>query len=349
MLIIVGSPWQALLAKSYILKENIVNPQYAIEKSSPKSYAEIIKILNAPEEAVRLTVEWGQLSVLSKSKASIASAYIDSIIMCLKQDYFVNVDTVLVFSEQTVLFKIIYDLFGVSKTYIKSEDGILDYLPELKSHSLLKQLAGYLFIQSKVKYYLYKNYYGIFNQVIMFCRVEDVTPDRYVPLASLKNEFLTVLREAYQVTSNAFEQKDVLLLCQSLSEDKVVPLDDELDLYKKFIHRCNDLKLSVIIKPHPRSCKEKIEALSKLTSDQVVFFEDYGIPAESMLLSGGFKEVVGIYSNTIIYAHEFFGVKGISLLTPKMIGLLARKEKKRFTYIYTQLRKYFSDEYTVFE
>lgn len=351
MLIIVGSPWQALLAKSYILKENITDPQYVIEKSSPKSYAEIIKILDAEETAIRLIVEWGQLSVLSKSKAAIASAYIDLITGSLKQEYFKKVETVLVFSEQTVVFKIIYDLFGDRKTYIKSEDGILDYLPELKNHGLLKRIAGYLFLQSKVKYYVYKNYYHIFNKVIMSCRVQEVSPDRYIPLSSLKTEFLSVLKEAYQISAagDTFKDKDVLLLCQSLSEDKVMSLAEELNLYEKFIRRCNDLKLSVIIKPHPRSCAEKIEALSKLTSDQVMFFEDYGIPAESMLLSGKFKEVVGIYSNTIIYANEFFGVKGISLLTPEMISLLARKEKKRFTYIYAQLRKYFSDEYTVFE
>ncbi|MGY0034902.1 polysialyltransferase family glycosyltransferase [Pedobacter sp. NJ-S-72] len=132
MLIIVGSPWQALLAKSYILKENITDPQYVIEKSSPKSYAEIIKILNAEETAIRLIVEWSQLSVLSKSKAAIASAYIDFLIESLKHEYFKKVETVLVFSEQTVVFKIIYDLFGDRKIYIKSEDGILDYLPELK-------------------------------------------------------------------------------------------------------------------------------------------------------------------------------------------------------------------------
>ncbi|MBB6271614.1 hypothetical protein HDF26_002071 [Pedobacter cryoconitis] len=351
MLIIVGSPWQALLAKSYILKENITDPQYVIEKSSPKSYAEIVKILNAEETAIRLIVEWGQLSVLSRAKSAIASAYIDFITESLKHEYFKKVETILVFSEQTVLFKIIYDLFGDRKIYIKSEDGILDYLPELKNHGLLKKIVGYLFLQSRVKYYVYKNYYHIFSKVIMSCRVEEVSAGRYFPLSVLKEEFLTVLKEAYPVNTavDTFKDKDVLLLCQSLSEDKVVPLQEELRLYEKFIRRCNDLKLSVIIKPHPRSCAEKIEALSKLTSATVLFFEDYGIPAESMLLSGKFKEVVGIYSNTIIYANEFFGVRGISLLTPGMIDLLARKEKKRFTYIYAQLRKYFSDEYTVFE
>ena len=351
MLIIVGSPWQALLAKSYILKENITDPQYLIEKSSPKSFAEIIKILDADENSIRMIIEWPKLSVLSKAKANIASDYIDAIIQTLRQEYFKTVETILVFSEQTVLFKIIYDLFGASKTYIKSEDGILDYLPGLKHHSLLKQIAGYLFIRSKVKYYVYKNYYPIFSQVIMFSKVEAVSEERYVPLTILKQELLSVLKTAYQLTGGAdtFKGKDVLLLCQSLSEDKVIPLQEELKLYEKFIQRCNDTKLTVIIKPHPRSCPEKIEALSKLTSSQVEFFEDYGIPAESMLLNGKFKEVVGIYSNTIIYAHQFFGVKGISLLTPAMIDLLARKEKKKFTYIYAQLRKYFSDEYTVFQ
>lgn len=351
MLIIVGSPWQALLAKSYILKENITDPQYIIEKSSPKSFAEIIKILDADPDSIRMIIEWSQLSVLSRAKANIASSYIDAIKQALQHDYFKTVEKILVFSEQTVLFKIIYDLFGDGKTYLKSEDGILDYLPELKHHSLLKQIAGYMFIQSKVKYYVYKNYYHIFSQVIMFSKVEEVSPERYVPLANLKKEFLTVLKTAYQITegSDTFKGKDVLLLCQSLSEDKVVPLEEELKLYEKFIQRCNDLKMTVIIKPHPRSCPEKIEALSKLTSNRVEFFEDYGIPAESMLLNGKFKEVVGVYSNTIIYAHEFFGVKGISLLTPQMIERLARKEKKKFTYIYAQLRKYFSNEYTVFQ
>ncbi|KIO77543.1 hypothetical protein TH53_08910 [Pedobacter lusitanus] len=339
------------MAKSYLLKENITDPQYVIEKSSPKSFGEIMKILNADEKAIRLIVEWGQLSVLSKTKSAIASAYIDSIIESLKQEYFTKVEKILVFSEQTVLFKLIYSLFGNSKTYIKSEDGILDYLPGLKAHSLLKQIAGYLFLGSKVKYYVYKNYYHLFDQVIMFRRVEEVSPERYVPLISLKKEFLAVLNQAYNITAggDAFQDKDVLLLCQSLSEDKVIPLQEELNLYSKFIQRCNDLKMSVIIKPHPRSCAEKIEALNKLTSGSVTFFEDYGIPAETMLLSGKFKEVVGIYSNTIIYAHEFFGVKGISLLTPQMINLLAGKEKKKFTYIYARLRKYFAEEYTVFE
>ncbi|MBB5635203.1 hypothetical protein HDE68_001088 [Pedobacter cryoconitis] len=349
MLIIVGSPWQALLAKSYILKENITDPQYVIEKSSPKSYAEIVKILNAEETAIRLIVEWGQLSVLSRAKAASASAYIDFIIESLKHEYFKKVETILVFSEQTVLFKVIYDLFGDRKIYIKSEDGILDYLPGIRGHGLLKLMAGYLFLRSKVKYYGYKNSYHIFNKVIMSCRVEEVDPKGYVPLSYLKTAFLTVLKDAYQITADTFKDKDVLLLCQSLSEDKVVSLQEEMRLYEKFIQRCNELELSVIIKPHPRSCAEKIEALSKLTSDKVVFFEDYGLPAEYMLLTGRFKEVVGIYSNTIIYANEFFGVKGISLLTPGMIGLLERKEKKKFTYIYAQLRKYFSDEYTVFE
>ncbi|MGY0034903.1 polysialyltransferase family glycosyltransferase [Pedobacter sp. NJ-S-72] len=176
---------------------------------------------------------------------------------------------------------------------------------------LLKRIAGYLFLQSKVKYYVYKNYYHLFNKVIMSCRVEEVSPDRYIPLAGLKTEFLSVLKEAYQIsaTGDTFKDKDVLLLCQSLSEDKVMSLEEELNLYEKFVHRCNDLKLSVIIKPHPRSCAEKIEALSKLTSDQVMFFEDYGIPAESMLLSGKFKEVVGVYSNTLSMRMNFSGLK----------------------------------------
>ena len=351
MLIIVGSPWQALLAKSYILKEKIEHPQYVIEKSSPKSYAEIIKILNVEEQDIRITIEWGRLSVLSFDKAKKASAYIDEILSNLKEEYFQKVEMVLVFSEQTVFFKIFYDVFGDTKTYLKSEDGILDYLSKLKHHGVTKKIAGYLLMGAKTKYYVYKSYFPIFRKVIMFRKMTEVSGDQYVPLTSLKKEFLAVLKEAYALggAEDGFKDKDVLLITQSLSEDKVMSLEEEMKLYEKFIQRCNDLNLSVIIKPHPRSYPEKIAALTALTSQHVQFFEDYGIPAESMLLSGKFKEVVGIYSNTIIYANEFFGVKGISLLTPGVIDLLKQKEKKRFDYIYSRLKEYFSEDYTVFQ
>lgn len=349
MLIIVGSPWQALLAKSYILKENILNAQYVIEKSSEKSYAEIIKILDVDESAIRIIIEWQKLTVLSVAKATIASAYIDGIISSLKLRYFKDVRTILVFSEQTVFFKIFYDLFGNEKTYLKSEDGILDYLPKLKEHSTWKKVAGYLFIGSKIKYYVYKSYFPQFQNVIMFRRLKEVTPDRYIPLSTIKSEFLSVLKKSYPLSESgqSFRDRDVLLLCQSLSEDKVMPLEEEMKLYQNFIERCNRQHLSVIIKPHPRSFPEKIEGLKALCSERVEFFDDYGIPAESMLLNGNFKEVVGVYSNTIIYANEFFGVKGISLLKPEVIDVLKKKEKKRFDYIYDRLKEYFSEEYTI--
>ena len=344
MLIILGSPWHAILAKSYIAKYKINDCKFIIEKANDRAFDEIVSILDIKKEDVILTIELESFRILPINKVKETLHYIRHIKTTVRKAGFCEQKTVLVFAEQNMFFKIFYDTFGETKIYIKIEDGILDYLPMLKFSSKLKQILAFTLIGGNYKYYTYRDFFSVFKQVLMLKKPSSVKEDCYISLLVLQKNIQQTLNKKYdiKVLDNIVRTpQTILFLCQSLSEDNFVDMESEIAIYEEYIKGKVLEGFFVLIKMHPRNSLEKLEAVKQIISkypDNTSLFEVQSMPAEALLSGGHFHSIVGMYSNTIIYSKSFFNVEGVSLLSDNLVSKVGVKHRKRIAYIAKELQ-----------
>ena len=220
MVIILGSPWQAIIAVSYIENKGIPKDSisFMIEKSSKQSYNQILKILNLKGNELKTVFifEWNEFAPLKLNKLN----QIRKSIKKLKQQLLnysplLNANELIVFCESNPLFQLIYFLFKKNKTYLKFEDGVLDYLDKLNKDSFLKGIIKKIMLLNFSYLYGKVENYTAFKNVYMFKKKPNVESDKFVSLLFLKENIKSVLVKVDPPTKINYENKSVLLLTQS--------------------------------------------------------------------------------------------------------------------------------------
>ena len=84
--------------------------------------------------------------------------------------------------------------------------------------------------------------------------------------------------------NNNSNKETVLFITEPLSEDDLITLDEELEIYKELIEKFNDKR--IIIKPHPRETKNYLELFPN-----VEVLED-SFPIELLELIGFTPDIV---------------------------------------------------------
>ncbi len=350
MVIIVGSPWQAVIAISFIENKRIPmdSINFMVEKSSNPSFEQILKILGVEDESLNniFIFDWSHFVPLKLSQISQIRSSIKKLkVQLLEHKELQSSKEIIVFSESNLLFHLIYSLFGKNKMYSKFDDGVLDYLEELNRDSIFKKITKKLFLLNYSHLYSKMNDYSIFKRVVMFKKKQNVDISKYVDLIFLKRNIKTVLLRTYSSSDIINPKESVLLLTQSLSEDKVLGFKYELEIYSNIIAGFSEKGIKTVVKAHPRSSLQKVAHLKSLCKKyDAIYFEELGIPAEVLLLKNNYKYVIGMYSNTIIYSNELFDVKSITAINQNLINLAKGKNKLKLHYIKNQLKKYFDVE-----
>lgn len=340
---ILGSPWHAILVRSFIKKRGISNFKYIVEKSSDSSYTEILKILNTTQGDILFFFEWSKFKFGNFRKTLNSVSYLKEVdLFFAKSTTFHNSSEIVVFAENNILARLILGKYRFNNKLIKIEDGVLDYLEELKAKSKVRLLIlGMFFRLVKLD-----NSYSLFDEVIMTTRKESVPARKFVPLFSLRNYILSIIKNEFATDNLNLNstKKYSLLLIQSLSEDGVITINSEIELYKRYIEYANLINISVVIKPHPRSSSEKVNRLRLIQKElnDVIIFEKQGYLAEALICTNNFYQIVGIYSNTLAYSQDMFGLHSFTLINDFLLSILLKEDRRRMNYIQKRVNHYFN-------
>jgi hypothetical protein len=340
MIIIVGSPWQAIISKSYLRKENISQYKLIIERSSNKSYYEILRIFGIGEESEKIlfVFHWSVYTPLNFQKIFSLKKNIELLKQKLTYQITDHDKEIIVFSENNMLFQLFIKVFH-DKYIIKLEDGVLDYLDDLKKDSIFKGLTKKILFGRNAELFSYKNFYEKFDKIVMLAKKYEEWSEKYTSLLIYKTEIIQTINEVYSNIANADYNSVSLLLTQSLSEDQVISEKDELIIYETILKK---LKRKTLIKPHPRSSNSKLRELESLANKyNAEFIFDFGVPAEALLVKNKYHSVIGVYSNTIIYSKLLFDIDSYTTLDDYMINKSQKKSKRTLRYIKNQIEKYF--------
>lgn len=118
---------------------------------------------------------------------------------------------------------------------------------------------------------------------------------------------------------------EVLYLTRPDSEDGFLPQRLEVRVVGEVLsqlYRVHGTRLAV--KSHPRDSMEKLRLIQGILPQIRFIEEDPLIPAELLLAKLNIKTCCSIWSGTLLYAKQLFGVSTISLL-PTVISLLKRE------------------------
>lgn len=199
----------------------------------------------------------------------------------------------------------------------KYEDGMLDYLPGLKRDKFWEVAAKYVLFGRYASYTRYDNRSNIIRRKFFINSSFGFDGSRGESIKVDVVEGLT--------------GDNVLFLTQSLSEDNVLPLRDEISCYQNVLGGFKGDR--VVLKPHPRSSSKKISLLKKLANEMGVEFFDGNSSAEDLLRQGEYNRVIGCYSNTIFYSDLLFRSSGESYL--RMLS----DKNRNLEYVYDQLKR----------
>ncbi|MFT6664049.1 MAG: hypothetical protein ACJA05_000895 [Porticoccus sp.] len=324
---IVGSPWHAIVAKALIKKEVVEKPLFIVEEISDSSYAQIMNVLKASNvhavfshDRTRfstikkkglfgfLTSMRDEFAGVSRSARSVRGALYAT-------DKVANVYYFNFYSPLTRAF--LNELRGSSLVNMyRVEDGVCDYFPfNFMHHGSLEKRAKNILALVCGKSHLYRRSCSwLFEETAKYYLF---FPEKVDPQWSAKELFsLLEAKDEIKLICASSENDDALcilnpgtsalMIGQTLYEDGICSLEDEISVYldaSRFLGK-------VYFKPHPRSCREKIDRLTasglSIVSTQLT--------AEALICKWRFGCVVGMWSNTIIYSRGVFELESYSML-----------------------------------
>jgi hypothetical protein len=140
-----------------------------------------------------------------------------------------------------------------------------------------------------------------------------------------KKEYILSVFNITQCDIDILQQKTEILLTQPLTEDKVLSIDEEINLYKSLLKDCNIN--NVIIKPHPRERKEYLGFFP----DIYVFTKK--VPMQLLSCCGiKFKKAYTVFSSSVFSFPydmdiEFLGTE----IHPELVRRYGTITKSSFT------------------
>ncbi|MCC6076899.1 alpha-2,8-polysialyltransferase family protein [Pseudomonas sp. GCM10022188] len=345
-LFIIGSPWHAAIANAIIKKENIEHPIIIAEQTTKQSI-----------EQIKTTIKHQIKYTFNHEKTRFDSIHKHGVIQSIKRmdEEFsqIEISTNGLPSISKVFYFNFYSpitrkiLYSVTKknsgvALARVEDGICDYFNfNFINHNRLKLAAknilamalgkGHLYLRSnKELFQKTSEYYCFFPEKIS----KRWKTKKTIPLTDYANE----ITENFLISEKTSDATS-LIIGQTLFEDGIASLTEEISIYSM---ATKTLPSPVVIKLHPRSSKEKVEAISK----EGIKIIETSLSAESLICSGNYKTVVGMWSNTIIYSSCLFGVDSFTLThqlletTQRNNPHLAKIHKTLCTKFTTQYKDY---------
>lgn len=342
-LLLVGSPWHAVLAAA--IKED--NDRYIVENVSEKSYKTILKILDT-DKIVKVVeacefyfsgyLKAGRIFKLPKLFLKVRRLV--SVIQGIDSD------CLLIFSDESEISRIITNSVAWSRV-IKLEDGVCDYLPvPLRPPS--SPLVRYIrFIGATclgVERY-YRKILGKIDEVYLFrpdvSRKFSQAKWLDIPKLDIHKELILLCDDLDVDMSD----EAVLVVGQTLYEDGAVSLIDEVNMYRFIADKCvNEFKgeVKIFFKPHPRSCNEKLELLSDFMEANSQFeVLHLNLPVEALMTKFDFKAVFGMWSNPILLGRRLFGTETYTM----MHQLSEKLEDGHLVEIHRNLNLIFTGDY----
>lgn len=354
---IIGSPWHAIVARSLIERcEGKVI--FVVEQVSVASLQQIEVLLEGyPIHAVFAHDETRFVSIKSKGLISFLNSmhrgftYIKSEALRLKE--YLGADA----SEVHFYYFNFYS--PITRCFLKEfegqpnvsfkrvEDGVCDYFPfNFMNYKLWQRTAkrgisillGRYALYSRNCPWLYKStdeYFLFFPEL-----VGDKWGSKQLnSLLDCKDEIKRICaleQRGVGVPMSDTESK-ILLLGQTLYEDKVCSLDSELEAYSVVL---KDSPGRVYFKPHPRTSDQKLKKIKDLGFDII----DTKLTAECLMSAYNFKAVVGMWSNSIIYSRSIFSLPSYSL-AGMMLSSPNESELKFLFKIHGFLKSTFVNDY----
>lgn len=340
---IVGSPWHAIVAKAIIDKKSLVDSVFVVEKISDSSCRQILNMLKdskihavfSHENTRFITIKskglFGFLSSMSGEfvKVSRSVKSLKNLLSAEKKNtdvYYFNFYSPLTRAFLKELRS--SDLVNMHRV----EDGVCDYFPfnfmnygffEKVAKMVLSLLCGKLELYRRSCHWLFEkteNYYLFFPKKVNL----QWGAKELCSLLEVKAEIKTICGNENNDDSLCVVNSEgaVLMLGQTLYEDGICSLEDEIDLYLDVSHHMTG---KVYFKPHPRSSREKVDLL--VVAGMTVIKTDS--TAEVLICRFKFGCIVGMWSNTIVYSRDVFGVNSYSMLH----GLLDRSDSKTDSHV----------------
>lgn len=346
-LFIIGSPWHAALANAIVLKEKISDAVFFVECITEQSLLQIKEALNHQISEVfyheKTRFESIKKNGLTYFLREMPSEFkrIESVTSNLPKK---EIHRIFYFNFYSpITRKIIFELEKnlVSRNITRVEDGICDYfnfnfINHSKIQSAIKGAMSLILGRHALYKRSNKHLYEITSEYYCFYP-EKISPSWKKkdtrPLSGYSEE----IKRNFQASKTASTDKaETLIIGQTLFEDGIISLLQEVSIYKE---AANLLPKPAKLKPHPRSSEEKINAL-----------ELAGIPllrtklsAESLIANGDYKIIVGMWSNTIIYSLDIFGIKSYTM-NHSLIDK-SNKGSSHLTKIHKTLCLKFKDQY----
>lgn len=358
---IIGSPWHAIVARS-LIKRCGGEVIFVVEQVSVASLQQIEVLLEGyPIHAVFSHDETRFVSIKSKGLISFLNSmhqgftYIKSEALRLKE--YLDADA----SEVDFYYFNFYS--PITRCFLKEfegqpavsfkrvEDGVCDYFPFnfmnynlwqraakrsisilLGRHALYSRSCPWLY-ESTDEYFLF--FPGLVGNKWRRKQLNN--------LLDCKDEIKRICASEQRgagVPLSDTESK-ILLLGQTLYEDKVCSLDSELAAYAVVL---KDFPGSVYFKPHPRTSEKKLKKLKDLGFDII----DTKLTAECLMSAYDFKAVVGMWSNSIVYSRSIFSLPSYSL-AGMMLSSSNESELKFLFKIHVFLKSKFVNDYIEYQ
>lgn len=339
----VASVWHALIAKSISDKEGYKNAIYILEPAS-------ISVC----ERVSLIVG-GKALIYLGAKSSGLKSGLD--VMRLKRAPPVNplkIRKLYYFCPWSPYQRVFCHMSKYAKI-IRVEDGIRDYLSvsfDERKVGHLNLLAKRLMLISEYYDNDFEKYYeesGALSFIPEKFKGSRLVPESLMPYKDDVKKVLgrmPVTAEARGLMAPFVNNKLVLLIGQSLSEDGAMTIEEECGVYNRYIERVIKMGCNVVFKPHPRSSGKKKQILiaeNKKHFESFLYLDSNDM-VEQILNEYSFHEVVGMWSIPVIYGEFLFGVNPKSLMSQAV----TYSKDSRIVKIHDSLRKELDEYYCNF-
>lgn len=324
---IVGSPWHAVVARALIENKEMSDPVFIIEKISATSLEQILNVLSGYDiHAIYSHEETRFVSIRSKGVIKFVTAMRRSfdeigVSAAVLRDKVNTCDAntnIYYFNFYSPITRRFLQEFKPASqvNFFRVEDGVCDYFPfNFMNYGLFQRLAkaglafavGKYFLYSRSCAWLFKRtsaYYLFFPEKIEL----EWGSKQLLSLIEVKDNIRRICSSECVENELVIDEagSSVLLLGQTLYEDGICSLEMEVRAYSTLLRCSKGVKY---FKPHPRTCKEKIDYIEGLGF--IVLHTD--LSAEYLMSRYNFRYLVGMWSNSIIYSRKIFSIPSYSL------------------------------------
>lgn len=339
---IIGSPWHAIIAESLSNDEDI----YLIEFSTEANLASIKNTIKNKDK-VLISVD-GKIFFFSNAIKNFFTNFKQ-----IKKEFRAIKNKLLGLKAEKIYVFNLNSQFSINcinliknKKIVKVEDGVCDYLSfslkqEGKTIRKIKSYISKLFGLDKI------HFPNPVKEDESYFFFPERAPKKF---ANKKNLHLfrdLIIEKLHAQKAQIMEvnNKDVLVIGQTMFEDKYCSLADEMQIYLSIAKKMKSIGCNnIFFKPHPRTSSKKLNILNNYENRSFIKLLRSDFMVEEILAKHNFAYVLGMWSNPVIYSRPLFNVESYSLI-PSLLEL----KRNNFLYrIHNEMTNTFPEFYRDF-